>query len=277
MSSYPQIRLNWRRKSIAGLSFDFLFWTSISSLLKLIHIALLRWNQLARSQYSARFPLSPVPDTTFISSDGSPPNSPPGASLSEFILSLHTFIVFGGFCALFQTKTLYRHTQTEDQGISFITIAFAILAAFVGLLILICGLWNVPYGDDFGLYGLKWLDLVYWLYAVGELAELFRFIPLISTNFMCRSTAGVSVQYLAIESAGTLALVGCLIGKGANNRQWIQATKPNSLFTTAIIKVISLSKLLYQHYIVYRHQQVKSKRKYKLLPTEENHELSTIP
>ena len=127
----PLIYHNHKRKSIAGLSFDLIFWTSLSALLRAIHVLLLRYNATTREQYALRFPLTPVPDETFVTAKGFPPASPPGASLTELAILLGTVILMGGYCGLYQTRKLYWRSRTEAQSISGITLIFLVIAFFL--------------------------------------------------------------------------------------------------------------------------------------------------
>lgn len=253
-SSYFQIRHNHLRRSTAGLSFDFVFWSSAASILKISHIALLRWNTLARSQYADRYPLNPIPNDSLVVQGGPAPGLP-GASLAELTLYTHTLLCVGLVVGVYQIHTIYKKTQTLSQGISTWTWGFSCLAVLIGTILYV----NVLTGK----YHTKFLDYVYYLYAVGELAEWLKYVPQISVNFMCRSTAGVSVEFLYTEALSAVALMCCLIHRE-------HSFEPNSLFLLAVFKGLFVSKLLYQHYFEYRYQRVRSRRRYeKMLPTKE--------
>lgn len=253
MAGYPQIRHNALRKSIAGLSYDWVLWSVAGAALKVLHISLLRWNRLARVQYAARFPIEPVPSTVAVVNGGPAPHLP-GASGLELCLYLHSFIlslIIGG------QLWGYRLTQIMVQGISLWVYVFASLVAGFGLLILGC--------IATGRFYMVWLDFVYYVYLVGELAEALKYVPQISVNFMCRSTAGVSAASLIIESTGSGAVLGWMLLHGT--------AQPNSLLVVSIAKLVWFSCLLYQHFAVYRHQRIRSKRKYEV---SSDVELSTL-
>ena len=246
----PLIYHNHKRKSIAGLSFDLIFWTSLSALLRAIHVLLLRYNATTREQYALRFPLTPVPDETFVTAKGFPPASPPGASLTELVILLGTVTLMGGYCGLYQTRKLYWRSRTEAQSISGITLIFLVIVFFL----LPCSLYFM-WGSH-----LNWLDCAYYLYTVGEVAGWFQYIPQISVNFMCQSTAGLSIWYLAVDSAGIVALWMCLVAKCYHFRDARELAWPNSLFFYALFTTVALLKLLSQHFLIYRHRKVRSKR-----------------
>lgn len=246
----PLIYHNFKRKSVAGLSFDLILWASISALLRAAHVLLLRYNATARAQYALRFPLTPTPDDTFVTAEGFPPMSPPGASLTELVILFMSVLLVGGYCGLYQMRTLYRHSHTKAQSISVVALIFLTLA-----FVLVPAMLYILWGSH-----LNWLDYVYYLYTVGEVAGWFQYLPQISVNFMCQSTTGLSIWYLVVESVGVAALWACLIAKCYHFHDVRQLVWPNSLFFYALFTTAALFKLLLQHFLVYRHRKASYKR-----------------
>lgn len=151
-----------------------------------------------------------------------------------------------------QTR-MYRRTITLAQNISAWTRVFvgaAIVLALFALLFVYTG-----------RYYFKWLDFVYFIFAVGEAAEWFKYVPQISVNFMCLSTAGFSPHYLAIEAADTVALAGYFASS--------HTAQPNSVFLLACFKALFVGYLVYQHLRVYRHQRIRSKRRYQPVASDD--------
>lgn len=220
---------------------------------KVLHVSLLRWNHLARTQYASRFPIDPVPSTSAMVNGGPAPHLP-GASGLELCLYVHSLIlglIIGG------QLWGYRLTQTLAQGISLWCYVLGSFVAGFGLFILGC--------ISTGRFYMMWLDFVYYVYLVGELAEGLKYVPQISVNFMCQSTAGVNAATLIIETTGSVAVLGWMLLHGT--------AQPNSLLVVSIAKLVWLSGLLYQHFAVYRHQRIRSKRKYEVISDVE---LSTL-
>lgn len=243
------MRHNAVRRSIAGLSFDLVLWTAIASLGKALHIALLRWNPLAIAQYAARFPLTPVPVRLAVE-NGLPVVGSPGASGLELLLYVHTLVLCSALA--FQIRT-HRATTTLAQDISTLSLILLGLVAVLGMTCL-----GYIYT---GKAHTKWLDFVYCFYAVGEVAEWFRYMPQVSVNFMCRSTAGLSPRFLAVEAADTMVLVLMFACNGT--------AQPNSLLFMTFFKTLLVGYLVYQHLRVYKNQCIRCKLRYKPVPSSD--------
>lgn len=283
-SCYPHIRYNSQRHSIKYLSFDFLIWSTVSFVCNILHIACLRWGSTTREQYKQRFPADPIPRTEFLSAYKDPeslPPHPPGASLGELFINIHSLILLTGICAIYQV--CYRYKNTHDpyfQEITIVTqsILFGLLA--ITVLVFISG---IPYWGEvltlwtIGTYELKWLDVVYIWAAIGAVAEWFRYYPQLSTNFVARSADGMSAIALLFELVGCCSLGGALIKQGIHQYYidslerdpslpklgiidaFLYMTRPNSLFFQFIFKTFSIVKLLHQK-IVYRRRDEKRRR-----------------
>lgn len=232
-------------------------WSSIAPACKIIHISFLRWNSLTRSQYARRFPLDPIPQTTFITTDGYAPPHPPGASLTELFLNIHAFILVGLVCGVYQVKNKYRHTQNIDiQEFSVFSQISCYLLGIFALVLAICSVWYYPHIDN-GYWGINWLDVVYLFDVVGEGANWFRFTPQIPVNFLCQSATGLSPRLLYIEFFSTIILGASQISKAIHYKSAFQITQPVSIFFLIIFKLLILSKLVQQHLFVYRHNEHK--------------------
>lgn len=128
--------------------------------------------------------------------------------------------------------------------------------AFIGV-IFIAASWHLPHGNPNGIWGFKWLDVVYLFYTVGEAAAWFRFLPQIPINFQGRDTLGISPNLLYIEAVGLLLLWASQIIKALRYHRWMQLALPNSIFFLLVFKTLIISKLLHQMWFVYRKNNLK--------------------
>lgn len=284
LSCYPHILYNSQRHSIKYLSFDFLVWSTISFICNILHIACLRWGSTTRGQYKQRFPTDPIPRTEFLSAYNDPqslPPHPPGASLGELLINLHSLIFITAICAIYQVY--YRYKSTHNPNFQEISIATQII--IIGLFVITAFIFisSIPYWGEvltlwtLGTYEFKWLDVVYIWAAIGATAEWFRYYPQLTTNFVAQRAEGMSAIALIIELVGCCALGGALIRQGLHkcsieslNRDpslpklgtidtLLYMTQPNSLFFQFIIKTAVIVKLLHQK-IVYRRRDEKNRR-----------------
>lgn len=131
-------------------------------------------------------------------------------------------------------------------------------AAAVGVLLLLLGFKNWPQNEA-GFWGLRWLDFVYWLDAVGEAAEWARYMPQIGVSFVMGETGGVSPLLPAVEAAGTLCLAGALAGRALRTHQLFRLSEPCSLFLLVVVKLPLVLKLGHQQW-AYRHARPKFRK-----------------
>lgn len=264
ISCYPQVFHNAQRGSVEHLSSDFVVWSAISPLLILVHIALLRWDPIAREQYSLRYPLEPTPSTQFVSSKGFAPDHPPGASLIEFFIYLHATVIWGWIVLRSQMNRKYAHTINIDhQGFSMLSQFFLGVILFLTSTLFVLASIHLFHGNQVGFWGIKWLDVVYILYAFGELISWFRYVPQIPINFLARSTLGLAPKLVYTEAVGLLFLwISQLSKVHQNGGRWKQLTLPNSVFLLLLFRSLTILKLLHQMF-AYRANNLK---KLALLP-----------
>lgn len=217
------------------VSSDFLVFGMVSQILTILHITALRYSSVIRSQYARRFPLSPIPQTSFLSSVDSYPQGSPGSSFAD--LCLHTFCLLS--IILYLTRTRGRPRPEVS----------VICLTLVGSLLVVVPIFI------FGYYQrhMFLIDYVYYWYAVATICKWFQLCPQLAHNFM-RRRAGPTTRFSVIQVAGLCALLVSIYSEG----DWM--LKPNSTVFGSWFYMVWVSGLLFQFYI-YRNNGKSSESK----------------
>ncbi|KAI8337340.1 PQ loop repeat-domain-containing protein [Blakeslea trispora] len=180
-SFYPQAYLNWKRKSVRGLSIDFLFYNVLGFFCYSAYSLALYFNEEIRDEYHQRHPSS---RSSLV-------------RLNDVVFSVHGFLL--SMFILLQT-CVYR--KQASQHISSFAAAFVWLSMLMSVLVLA----TIHYG------GATSLDFLYFLSTVTLIVSVIKYLPQVWVNYKRQSTQGWSIQYISWDLAGgLLSIVQLLI------------------------------------------------------------------
>ncbi|CEG72353.1 hypothetical protein RMATCC62417_07929 [Rhizopus microsporus] len=180
-SFYPQVILNWKRKSVQGLSIDFLCYNVLGFLCYSIFNISFYFSQDIRDEYKRR--------------NHSSENL---VRANDVVFAVHAFLI--STFTLFQT---FYYKKDNSQRLSKIARYF-ITASFIGVL---CMFMSVEYFERF-----MWIDLMYYLSYVKLLVSLIKYIPQAWVNFKRKSTLGWSIHNILLDfTGGTLSITQLLL------------------------------------------------------------------
>lgn len=234
ISFYPQVVLNYQRKSVVGLNFDFL----VLNFTK--HSSYLLYNCLIFFSSDAQHELKSYYDTNTIP-----------VALNDVVFSIHA-VALTSFTVL-QT-TIY---QRANQRVSlWCTMLSSVLWALVILTMIMCAAgwtkWTSLFSRTSAGYP-TWIWMLDVLNFVQLLCTLVKYTPQAYFNFKRKSTVGWSIGNILCD----------LSGGGLNFlQQTFQAfgTADPHVFTSNVGKVgLSLISVAFdiffviQHYVLYRH------------------------
>ncbi|KAI8091899.1 PQ loop repeat-domain-containing protein [Thamnidium elegans] len=181
ISFYPQIFLNWKRKSVKGLSIDFLFYNVLGFFCYSIYNLSFYFDKEIQEEYQSRHP----------DSDGNL------VRMNDVVFSIHGFVI--SLFILLQTCVYKKH---ETQKISSFAASFVWLACMVAVLVVS----TIHYG------GAIWLDFMYYLSSVKLIISFIKYLPQVWINYKRKSTQGWSVQYIIWDlSGGVLSIIQLLL------------------------------------------------------------------
>lgn len=160
VSFYPQTYINWRRKSVIGLHFDFLSLNIIGFLLYSLFNVCLYWSPAIQQQYFQRHPFGVNP-----------------VQLNDVIFSLHAF--FACNVQLFQCCIYER----GDQQVSKTAKAILTTILLVSVVMVVLSSATV----------VQWLDFLYYVSYVKLFITLIKYIPQVSVGIKVEDALTITI------------------------------------------------------------------------------------
>lgn len=221
VSFWPQMIINFRRKSVVGLSFDFLALNLLGHTLYAIFNCSLYWNDHIEQEYFNRNPrgLNPViaNDVAFSLH----------ASLATLLTVIQCFIYERG----------EQRVSYTAQGILGI---FATVIVVAGILV--------------GTSTWHWLDFLYTLSYIKLAITLIKYVPQAVLNFRRKSTVGWSIENILLDfTGGTLSMLQMLLN-AYNYDDWASIFGDPTKFGLGLFSVLFDIVFIVQHYVLYKNR-----------------------
>uniref|UniRef100_A0A8D8HED1 Cystinosin homolog n=2 Tax=Culex pipiens TaxID=7175 RepID=A0A8D8HED1_CULPI len=219
VSFWPQMIINFRRKSVVGLSFDFLALNLLGHTLYCIFNCSMYWNDHIEQEYFNRNPrgLNPViaNDVAFSLH----------ASLATLLTVVQCFIYERG----------EQRVSYTAQGILGI---FATVIVVAGILV--------------GTSTWHWLDFLYTLSYIKLAITLIKYVPQAVLNFRRKSTVGWSIENILLDfTGGTLSMLQMLLN-AYNYDDWASIFGDPTKFGLGLFSVLFDIVFIVQHYVLYK-------------------------
>ncbi|KAH8292530.1 hypothetical protein KR054_011434, partial [Drosophila jambulina] len=219
VSFYPQIWINYRRKSVEGLNFDFLTLNIVGFTLYSLFNCGLYFIEALQDEYEARHPhgLNPV-------------------MLNDVFFSLHA--MFATSITIIQC-CIYERGQ---QRVSFV--AYGILGIFAVVVVVSAGL--------AGGSVIHWLDFLYYCSYVKLTITIIKYVPQALMNYRRKSTVGWSIGNILLDfTGGTLSMLQMILN-GHNYDDWASIFGDPTKFGLGLFSVLFDIFFMLQHYVFYR-------------------------
>ncbi|KAL9694214.1 hypothetical protein quinque_013499 [Culex quinquefasciatus] len=221
VSFWPQMIINFRRKSVVGLSFDFLALNLLGHTLYCIFNCSMYWNDHIEQEYFNRNPrgLNPViaNDVAFSLH----------ASLATLLTVVQCFIYERG----------EQRVSYTAQGILGI---FATVIVVAGILV--------------GTSTWHWLDFLYTLSYIKLAITLIKYVPQAVLNFRRKSTVGWSIENILLDfTGGTLSMLQMLLN-AYNYDDWASIFGDPTKFGLGLFSVLFDIVFIVQHYVLYKNR-----------------------
>ena len=219
ISFYPQVILNFYRKSVVGLNFDFLAYNIIGFAFYGIFNACLFWSPAIQKTYFSQHPggVNPV-------------------QLNDVIFAFHAVLIT--FITILQCICFER----EGQRISYIAIAFISVFFLIVVISGILGLFQV----------ISWLIFLYVLSYIKLVITLIKYVPQAYMNFKRKSTSGWSIGNVILDfTGGTFSILQMFI-LSFNNNDWGSIFGDPTKFGLGLFSILFDILFMIQHYILYR-------------------------
>ncbi|XP_020032003.1 cystinosin isoform X1 [Castor canadensis] len=219
ISFYPQVIKNWRRKSVIGLSFDFLALNLTGFVAYSVFNISLLWVPYIQEQFLLKYPngVNPVDN-------------------NDVFFSLHavalTLIVILQCC-------LY---ERGNQSVSWPAIGFLVLAwlfAFITMVLAAVGVTT-------------WLQFLFCFSYIKLVITLIKYFPQAYMNFYYKSTQGWSIGSVFLDfTGGSFSLLQMFL-QSYNNNQWTLIFGDPTKFGLGIFSIFFDIVFFIQHFCLYR-------------------------
>lgn len=219
VSFYPQIYINWRRKSVIGLHFDFLSLNIVGFFMYSLFNVCLYWAPVIQRQYFLRHPFGVNP-----------------VQLNDVIFSLHAF-----FACSIQVLQCCIY-ERGDQRISKTAKGILSGIAMASILMVILGSTHV----------VLWLDFLYFVSYVKLFITLIKYIPQAYYNYRRKSTSGWSIGNILLDFTGGMLSVAQMFIIAYNYNDWGSIFGDPTKFGLGLFSVIFDVFFMIQHYVLYR-------------------------
>jgi len=219
ISFYPQIYENWKRKSVIGLSFDFLGLNVVGFTLYSLFNVGLYWITPIQNEYFSRHPTGVNP-----------------VQLNDVIFSLHA--VFACVVTIFQCFVYERGNQSVSRICKFIFVGIFLFLT-ISLIVSLAG-------------ALKYLDFLYFCSYVKLFITLIKYVPQAYLNFRRKSTFGWSIGNILLDFTGGFLSIGQMFVISYNENDWGSVFGDPTKFGLGLFSVLFDILFILQHYVFYR-------------------------
>ncbi|KAH8416632.1 hypothetical protein KR222_000166, partial [Zaprionus bogoriensis] len=219
VSFYPQIWINYRRKSVEGLNFDFITLNIVGFTLYSMFNCGLYFIKGLQSEYETRHPhgVNPV-------------------LLNDVVFSLHA--MFATCITITQCFLYERASQRVSKT------ALGLLGIFAIVVIVSAGL----AGGDV----IHWLDFLYYCSYVKLAITIIKYIPQALMNYRRKSTEGWSIGNILLDfTGGTLSMLQMILN-AHNYDDWASLFGDPTKFGLGLFSVLFDIFFMLQHYVFYR-------------------------
>ncbi|XP_066146383.1 cystinosin homolog [Euwallacea fornicatus] len=222
ISFYPQAYINWKRKSVIGLNFDFLSLNIVGFILYSVFNLGLYLIPEIKEEYSVRYPrgLNPV-------------------QVNDIFFAVHAVIL--------TSFTIYQCLIYEraDQRVSITArVILAIFGVFMVISIFLA---------SFDV--IHWLDFLYFCSYVKLTITLIKYVPQAYMNYRRKSTSGWSIGNILLDFTGGMLSMLQMILNAYNYDDWVSIFGDPTKFGLGLFSVLFDIFFMVQHYVFYKNSR----------------------
>ncbi|XP_031827270.1 lysosomal cystine transporter cystinosin [Nomia melanderi] len=219
VSFYPQIYINYKRKSVIGLNFDYLSLNIVGFVMYALFNCGLYWIPEVELEYFRRYPrgLNPV-------------------QVNDIFFALHA--TFATVITIIQCFIFERGTQRVSTTARVIHGVFA-LFILISVILAGCSV-------------LTWLDFLYYCSYVKLCITLIKYVPQAFYNYKRKSTVGWSIGNIFLDFTGGILSMLQMILNAYNYDDWESIFGDPTKFGLGFFSVAFDIFFIIQHYILYR-------------------------
>ncbi|KAF9336436.1 hypothetical protein BG006_008717 [Podila minutissima] len=221
-SFYPQAFLNYRRKSVQGLSLDFIYLNVLGFLCYSVFNLAFFFNTTIQDQYRDR---NDGQDNLVRSND---------VFFAIHALVLSTFTLFQTF--------FYKHDK--DQSVSSPTKVLIFITVAGALIVAASAIWGSA----------QWIDFLYYLGYIKLGISFIKYCPQVYLNYSAQSTVGWSIHNILLDFTGGALSTAQLILDAYISGDWSGISGDIVKFGLGFLSIAFDLIFMTQHYILYRNR-----------------------
>lgn len=222
VSFYPQIYLNWKRKSVVGLSFDFVF-LNVTGF-------------LAYSTFNVGIYFSPIVQAEYLSLH---PEGVIPVEVNDIVFGLHaTFVTIVTMIQCFIYERQEQTVSYPARGV----LAVIWLGALVFVVVTASG--GNPHNP--------WLTFLYYVSYCKLAITLIKYLPQAVMNFKRKSTLGWSIGNVLLDFTGGAFSMLQMFIIAYNFEDWTSLFGNFTKFGLGAISICFDVLFIIQHYVLYR-------------------------
>ncbi|KAG9325467.1 hypothetical protein KVV02_007498 [Mortierella alpina] len=222
-SFYPQAILNWRRKSVQGLSLDYIYLNVLGFLCYSIFNVSFFFSSEIQDEYRRR--------------NHGKENL---VRANDIFFALHALIL--STFTLLQTWVYKRQESHEKVSLwakLYIVTAVVIAVVLAGQ-------------AAFGKQGREWIDVLYYLSTVKLVISFLKYCPQVYINWHAKSTVGWSIHNILLDFTGGLLSIAQLVLDASIAGDWTGISGDLVKFGLGFLSIAFDLIFMAQHYILYR-------------------------
>ncbi|KAI5711841.1 hypothetical protein M8J75_003489 [Diaphorina citri] len=217
-SAHCQVLVNWQRKSVVGLNFDYLGLNMIGHSLYGVYNFVLYFSYPVQEEYYLRNPHSANP-----------------IQLNDVVFSAHNSLVT--LYTVYQCYKYERGNQRLSKGAKLLYTVYAVWVFLSGFLALV--------------HKIHWLDFINQCALIKLTITLIKYAPQAYMNFKRKSTVGWSIGNVLLDFAGGLFSLLQMLILAYNFDDWNSLLTDTTKLGLAAFTLMFDVLFLVQHYILY--------------------------
>ncbi|RKP37404.1 PQ loop repeat-domain-containing protein [Dimargaris cristalligena] len=220
VSFYPQAILNYRRKSVQGLSIDFLVYNAFGF--------------ACYALYNLTFYASPAIRREYEDRNEGKSNL---VQLNDVFFAVHAFLI-----ASFTLGQSFVYKRNTTQELSFVAKAFLFISG-IGIAALSVGI---------TFRAAMWIDLLYFLSYIKLFISLVKYCPQVYVNYKAQSTVGWSIHNVLLDLTGGVLSMSQLVLDAARLDNWGGIAGNPVKLGLGLVSIAFDLVFIVQHYVLYR-------------------------
>nr|XP_022908821.1 cystinosin homolog [Onthophagus taurus] len=226
VSFYPQIYINYKRKSVIGLNFDFLYLNIVGFMLYGTFNLGLYFIPEIKNEYFSRYPrgLNPV-------------------QVNDIVFAVHAALA-----CLITICQCYLYERGEQKVSLTAKSILGVFALFLFISVILSAVDVI-----------HWLDFLYYCSYVKLTITLIKYVPQAYMNYKRKSTVGWSIGNIFLDFTGGILSMLQMIINAHNYDDWVSIFGDPTKFGLGLFSVVFDIFFIIQHYVLYRHSNYEEK------------------